>query len=253
MRIKKEKNMSILAVNNNYKVTPMVNNSKINSKLSENPTEQSSEGTKLPSLNFCSAYASNIKMFSFDKIAEKSDYSLLKDNLYLDFDYSKNEAEKVKQWKEGMVTISESPYHTETVDIYNKNTVLRDGTILREQISDNSRIFDRNDISIKTANDAGKYQTIWYKNPNDNSFLYFKKIDDKPVESLLQDSENPKFWHYSNKDRNVDVVLNTGKLNKMGYSDDAIFKKVTGYDDNASYGLSLRAYYATMLSKGMKV
>ena len=245
--------MSILAVNNNYNVTPMVNNSKINSKLAETPTEQSNEGTKLPSLNFCSAYASNIKMFSFDKIAEKSEYPVLRDAMYLDFDFEEKEAERVQQWKESMYTVSESPYHRETADIYNKNTIFRDGSVLKEQVSDNSKTFNRDDKSIKVSDNTGKYQSIWYKDPNDGTYMFVKTIDGKPSEALYRDSENTDFWHYMNEDKDVHVVLNTKKLNKMGYSNDAIFKKVTSFEDEASYGPSLRAYYATMLSKGMDV
>ena len=244
--------MNITAINN---IAPIKNNSIISSKISETPTEQSKEINQLPSLNFCSAYASNIKMFSFDKIAEKSKYPLLRDAMYLDFVVKDKPADKVQQWKESMYPVSESLYFDETADIYNKNTIYRDGSVLREQISDNTKVFTHEDESRKVSDNAGKYQSIWYTNPNpdDGTYMFIKTVDGKPSEALYRDSRNTNFWHYMNEDKNVHVVLNTKKLNKMGYSNDTIFERVTGFNDTASYGPSLRAYIATNLSQGNPV
>ena len=236
--------MNITAISNN---TPIKNNTIISSKISENPIEQDKEITQLPSLKFCAACASNIKMPTFDAIAEKSSYNILRDVLNIDKD-----VDKKSQYKESLVTVSDGFTNRIDADFYTQTTKYRDGSILVEQISNKSNDFDRETRKTTVNDDIGKYQTMWYKDV-DGKVMYVKLMDNEIKEILFNDNKDKSIWHYRNVDTDVDVAIDTKKLNKMGISNDKIFKQVTDFEEEASYGRSLRSYRAVNLAKGIEV
>ena len=239
--------MNITAINS---VAPIVSRNRV-ANTPEGTESKNKEITQLPSLNFCAAYATNIKMPTFDSIAEKSKYFTLKEDLGIDASYFNEPINKKIQWKESTVTVSEDNNTRTEANFYTLETHYANGVILREQISDNTSAYDKNTHETKVNNDIGKYQTIWAKY-NDN-YIYAKKIDNNTVEVLHGDNKNDKIWHYKNMQTNTDVEIDTELVNQIGFSNDDIFKKLTGYEEEASYGPSLRSYYAVNLAKGIEV